>query len=122
LALLQPALSPVQKQAFLKWSSIKEVNPGLKVYDPDALDPTDIVQDVVKDCSLIAAFSVLINHAKRFQSKVPKCFSNISSSILYQIYNWHPSHDFSSMPHVSEEARRIPGGVGRWNLQSQTIP
>ncbi|PLW22911.1 hypothetical protein PCASD_12020 [Puccinia coronata f. sp. avenae] len=94
LALIQPALSPVQKQAFLKWSSIKEVNPGLKVYDPDALDPTDIVQDVVTDCSLIAAFSVLINHAKRFQSKLhtaclypkgPDGFPEESSDGIYRV-------------------------------------
>ena len=70
LASVQPALSPVQKKAFLEWRSIKEASPGLPVYDPHALEPTDIVQDVVTDCSLIAAFSVLINHAKRFQSKV----------------------------------------------------
>ncbi|OAV99768.1 hypothetical protein PTTG_11706 [Puccinia triticina 1-1 BBBD Race 1] len=70
LASVQPALSPVQQQAFLEWRSIKEANPDLQVYKADALDPTDIVQDVVTDCSLIAAFSVLINHAKQFQSKL----------------------------------------------------
>jgi len=70
LASVQPSLSPVQKQAFLEWRSITEASPGLPVYDPHALEPTDIVQDVVTDCSLIAAFSVLINHAKRFQSKL----------------------------------------------------
>ncbi|KNZ64465.1 calpain-like protease palB/RIM13 [Puccinia sorghi] len=70
LASVQPALNPVQKQAFLEWRSITEASPGLPVYDPHALEPTDIVQDVVTDCSLIAAFSVLINHAKRFQSKL----------------------------------------------------
>ncbi|KAA1094687.1 cysteine protease [Puccinia graminis f. sp. tritici] len=70
LASIQPALSPAQKQAFLEWKSMKEANPSLEVYKSDALDPTDIVQDIVTDCSLIAAFSVLINHAKHFQSQL----------------------------------------------------
>ncbi|KAH9462212.1 hypothetical protein Pst134EB_006128 [Puccinia striiformis f. sp. tritici] len=70
MAAIQPALSPVQKETFLEWRSINKTDTILQLYNHDALDPTDIVQDVVTDCSLIAAFSVLINHAKTFQSKL----------------------------------------------------
>ncbi|KAI9620012.1 hypothetical protein H4Q26_013994 [Puccinia striiformis f. sp. tritici PST-130] len=69
-AAIQPALSPVQKETFLEWRSINKTDTIVQLYNHDALDPTDIVQDVVTDCSLIAAFSVLINHAKNFQSKL----------------------------------------------------
>ncbi|PLW42092.1 hypothetical protein PCASD_11957 [Puccinia coronata f. sp. avenae] len=80
--LIQGLVVSFTKQAFLKWSSIKEVNPGLKVYDTDSLDPTDIVQDAVTDCSLIAAFSL---HTACLYPKGPDGFPEESSDGIYRV-------------------------------------
>ncbi|KAG0148456.1 hypothetical protein CROQUDRAFT_41464, partial [Cronartium quercuum f. sp. fusiforme G11] len=66
----EPPLNAAQKQLFLRWVPVSEINPDISLYKPGKLDPTDIVQDVVTDCSLIASFAVSTNHANRFSSKL----------------------------------------------------
>lgn len=67
---MQPALNPAQEKIFLRWSSYLHVNPNAVVFKPEQLEPTDIIQDVVTDCSLIASFAVAINHSNKYFSKV----------------------------------------------------
>lgn len=67
---LQPPLNPAQESIFLRWISISDLYPNSILYKPGLPDPTDIVQDVVTDCSLIASFAVSTNHANRFSSKL----------------------------------------------------
>ncbi|KAH9811680.1 calpain-like protease palB/RIM13 [Melampsora americana] len=89
-----PPLNPAQEKIFLSWVSISDLYPNSILYKPGEPDPTDIVQDVVTDCSLIAAFAVSTNHANRFSSKLnvaclyPKdCSGNpvATSSGIYRV-------------------------------------
>ncbi|EGG03841.1 calpain-like protease palB/RIM13 [Melampsora larici-populina 98AG31] len=53
----EPPLNPAQKNIFLRWVSISDLYPNSILYKPGEPDPTDIVQDVVTDCSLIASYA-----------------------------------------------------------------
>ncbi|MBW0469200.1 hypothetical protein O181_008915 [Austropuccinia psidii MF-1] len=70
LASQQPNLNPAQQKSLVDWRSIRHFNPAAELYQIKLTDPTEIVQDLVTDCSLIAAFSVLSNHSNKFHSKL----------------------------------------------------
>ncbi|CAH7686030.1 hypothetical protein BY996DRAFT_4583076 [Phakopsora pachyrhizi] len=66
----QLPLSKTQRERLLTWKSIREIDSNCSMFGPKTIDPTDIVQDFVTDCSLIAAFAVSVTHSNIFNSNL----------------------------------------------------
>jgi calpain-7 len=64
----QPSLSPAQIARSATW---RVPSPALRMEGTETvIEPQDIVQHVVSDCSVCAAVSVCVARERRFQSKV----------------------------------------------------
>jgi calpain-7 len=64
----QPSLSPAQIARSATWHV---PSPALRMEATEiVIEPQDIVQYVVSDCSVCAAVSVCVAHERRVQSKV----------------------------------------------------
>jgi hypothetical protein len=65
----QPPLSPAQLNASATWVSARQAFTSVEMYSKDARS-SDIVQDNVSDCSVVAALIVAAEHHSRYNSKV----------------------------------------------------
>ncbi|GAA5859581.1 hypothetical protein JCM8547_006151 [Rhodosporidiobolus lusitaniae] len=65
----QPPLSPPQLEQACTWVSARRAFPSAPVFSKDGRS-SDIVQDNVSDCSVVAALIVAAEHHSRFDSKL----------------------------------------------------
>ncbi|KZO90603.1 cysteine proteinase [Calocera viscosa TUFC12733] len=59
-----PSLSPVQRAALAGW-----LRPPTPVHSP-TLEPCDLVQETITDCSVVAALTVCVEHNRRFGGRL----------------------------------------------------
>lgn len=93
-----PALSPEQQRNSATW---RRLDGGEEFVASSPLEPHDIVQHIVTDCSVCGSIAVCICHNRRFQTQV-----RISSNVLAQSFSlrWRLQLGWSSL-HLAESGQ-----------------
>lgn len=79
----QPPLSTEQQRVSTVWHRASQLGRSLDVSGTRKLDPLEILQHIVADCSVCASISVCLEHARRFGSDVR---SPPNIHLIYELY------------------------------------